>query len=67
MDGVGLCGGVTGLGGALWWGIVLAVLCGARDVVTVCPAFLVLSLRDDGIWVFGWSFGRDKRDMLGGP
>ena len=63
----GLCGGVTGLGGALWCGIVLAVLCGARDVVTVCPAFLVLSLRDDGIWVFGWSFGGDKRDILGSP
>ena len=48
-------------------GLVVAVLCGARDVVTVCPAFLVLSLWDDGIWVFGWSFGWDIRDMLGRP
>jgi hypothetical protein len=35
-------------------GLVVAVLCGARDVVTVCPAFLVLSLRDDeglGFWM----------------
>ena len=35
--------------------MVVAVLCGARDVVTVCPAFLVLSLRDDG--------GLGERDM----
>ena len=63
---------VSGLCGSSWWGVVLGgwvlvVLCGARDVVTVCPAFLVLSLWDDGIWVFGWSFGGDKRDILGSP
>ena len=51
----------------VYWGLVVAGLCGARDGVTVCPAFLVLSLRDDGIWVFGWSFGGDKRDILGSP
>ena len=45
--------------------MVVAVLCGARDVVTVCPAFLVLSLWDDGIWVFGWSFGGDNGGRLG--
>ena len=65
--GWGLCGGVTGLGGLLGWVVVLVGLCGARDGVTVCPVFLVLSLRDDGIWVFGWSFGGDKRDILGSP
>ena len=48
-------------------GLVVAVLCGARDVVKVCRAFLVLSLWDDGVWVFGWSSRRDKRDMLGRP
>ena len=46
--GGGCAGLLSGLCGALWWVVVLAGLCGARDVVTVCPAFLVLSLRDDG-------------------
>jgi hypothetical protein len=58
--GWGFAGLLSGLCGLLGWVVVLVGLCGARDVVTVCPAFLVLSLWDDGIWVFGWSFGGDN-------
>jgi len=50
--GWGFPGLLSGLCGLLGWVVVLVFLCGARDDVTVCPALLVLSLRDDGVWVF---------------